>query len=75
MSIGGGDVDGRGGGEAEELVNDPGPFFGLDFGMAPLLLPGFRSDRSDEVVLRPDPLMGCCGWKLELADEVFAETG
>ncbi len=61
MVIGGGNVVGRGGGgeEADELVNDPGPFFWNDFGIAPppLLLP----DRSEEAVLLPDPLIGCCG--------------
>ncbi len=62
MVIGGGNVAGRGGGgeDVEELVNDPGPFFWNDLGIAPppLLL---LADRSEEAVLLPDPLIGCCG--------------
>jgi hypothetical protein len=48
----------------------------LVFGMAPALEEGsgLLPDDKDELVLRPDPLVGS-GRKLELAVEVVAETG
>ncbi len=76
VDSGGGKVDGRGGGgdDADELVSEPGPC--LVLGMAPALEegPGLFPDAKEELVLRPDPLAGS-GRKLELADEVVAETG
>lgn len=56
--MGGGSDDGRGGGgeDVDELVNEPGPFFSADLGIAP---PFLGSDRFDEAVLRPDPRAGC----------------
>ena len=65
---------GRGGGGelAELLVREPGPFFMDDLGIAP---PFLGSEMLEELVLLPDPLAGCWGWKLELALDEDVDRG